>query len=62
MSAIARTEDKRSETEVMSEIGQSQSTERVIARSVTVIALRNPVNPPSDSHALLRRLGKIGTG
>ena len=35
MSAIARTEDKRSESEVASEIGYSQSTERAIARSVT---------------------------
>ena len=52
MSAIARTEDERSESEVASEIGHSQSTERAIARSVTVIALRNPANPPSDTHAL----------
>ena len=49
MSAIARTEDERSESEVASEIGHSQSTERA---SVTVIALRNPANPPSDTHAL----------
>ena len=52
MSAIARTEDERSESEVASEIGHSQSTERAIARSVTVIALRNLANPPSDTHAL----------
>ena len=52
MSAIARTEDERSESEVAAEIGHSQSTERAIARSVTVIALRNPANPPSDTHAL----------
>ena len=60
--AIARTEDKRSQSEVVSEIGHSQSTERAIARSVTVIALRNPVNPPSDTHAVLPRLGRLGTG
>ena len=29
----------------------------VNARSVTVIALSNPTNPPSDTHALLPRLG-----
>ena len=52
MSAIARTEDERSESEVASEIGHSQSTERAIACSVTVIALSNPANPPSDTHAL----------
>ena len=57
MSAIARTEEERSESEVASEIGHSQSKERVIARSVTVIALRNPANPPSDTHALCPRLG-----
>ena len=51
MSATAQTEDERSESEVASEIGHSQSTERAIARSVTVIAL-NPANPPSDTHAL----------
>ena len=38
MSAIAQTEDERSESEVASEIEHSQSTERAIARSVTVIA------------------------
>ena len=62
MSAIARTEDERSESEVASEIGYSQSTERAIARSVTVISLRNPANPPSDTHALWPRLGRLGTG
>ena len=45
LSAIARTEDERSESEVAAEIGHSQSAERAIARSVTVIALRNPENP-----------------
>ena len=50
--AIARTEDERSESEVASEIGHSQSAERAIACSVTVISLRNPANPPSDTHAL----------
>ena len=59
-SAIARTED---ESEVAPEIGHSQSTERAIAaRSVTVIALRNQANPPSDTHALWPRLGRLGTG
>ena len=52
MSGIARTEDERSESEVAAEIGHSQSTERAIVRSMTVIALRNPANPPSDTHAL----------
>ena len=52
MSAIVQTEDERSESEVASEIGHSQSTEQAIACSVTVIALRNPANPPSDTHAL----------
>ena len=59
LSAIARTEDERSESEVAAEIGHSQSAERAIARSVTVIALRNPENP---SLALLPRLGRLGTG
>ena len=27
-----------------------------------MIALRNPENPPSDTHALLPRLGRLGTG
>ena len=45
MSAIA---DERSESEVAAEIGHSQSTERAIARSVTVITLRNPANTPCD--------------
>ena len=49
MSPIERAEDERSESEVASEIGHSQSTERAIARSVTVIALRNPANPLSDT-------------
>ena len=30
-------------------------------RSVTVIALRNPETPPSDTYALLPRLGRLGT-
>ena len=45
LSAIARTEDERSESEVAAEIGHSESTEWAIARSVAVTALRNPENP-----------------
>ena len=62
LSAIARTEDERSESQVASEIGHSQSTERAIARSVTVIALRNPSNPPSDPTPCdLGYIGRLGT-
>ena len=52
MSAIARTEDERSESEVASEIGHHSQQNPYRTRSVTVIALRNPANPPSDTHAL----------
>ena len=46
---IAQTKDDQSESKVVSEIGHSQLAEWARAHSVTVIALRNPVNTPSDT-------------
>ena len=48
MSAIARTEDERSESEVASEIGHSVNRTGDSPFSDCI----NPANPPSDTHAL----------